>query len=216
MPVPVETLRVSLSGAEHTLQVLSFVDRRGRKPYRQKQWLVVRGVEALLYDVGVGNRSTGAFASHLAACTLSESVLVVEKARVVDGTVTQQEFDAGTSLAQPIIWARLLLPPFASHHCPPTHAVFAAMRPLLDPETRNKVRKCSVLPLTPCVSALTEFGRCDATSAILVAVNKVQPASLPTARVVVLTPRHRCSADAEKVGLGDRAGGKPGSVWRVL
>jgi hypothetical protein len=48
------------------------------------------------------------------------------------------------------------------------------MRPLIDDvESRMKVRKCSIIPLTPACSALAELGRSDATTAILKAVNKV-------------------------------------------
>ena len=50
------------------------------------------------------------------------------------------------------------------------------MRPLIDDiESRMKVRKCSIIPLTIACSALAELGRSDATSAILRAVNKVCP-----------------------------------------
>ena len=38
------------------------------------------------------------------------------------------------------------------------------MRPLVDVESRNKIRKTSVVPLTIAASALSEFGRTDATS----------------------------------------------------
>ena len=38
------------------------------------------------------------------------------------------------------------------------------MRPLVEPEARNKIRKASLVPITIAVSALTEFGRNDATS----------------------------------------------------
>lgn len=48
------------------------------------------------------------------------------------------------------------------------------MRPLIDDvEARNKVRKCSLCPLTVVCAALMELGRGDANSAILKAVNKV-------------------------------------------
>ena len=48
------------------------------------------------------------------------------------------------------------------------------MRPLIDDvESRRKVRKASIIPLTPACSALAELGRSDATTAILRAVNKV-------------------------------------------
>lgn len=48
------------------------------------------------------------------------------------------------------------------------------MRPLIDDvEARNKVRKCSLCPLTVVCAALMELGRGEANSAILKAVNKV-------------------------------------------
>ena len=51
--------------------------------------------------------------------------------------------------------------------------VLAAMRPLVDVESRSRVRKASIVPLTVLCAALSEFGRCDATTAILTAVNKM-------------------------------------------
>jgi hypothetical protein len=47
------------------------------------------------------------------------------------------------------------------------------MRPLVDSESRNRIRKVSVCPLTVVASALNEFGRTDATTALLTALNKV-------------------------------------------
>ena len=48
------------------------------------------------------------------------------------------------------------------------------MRPLIDDvESRMKVRKCSIVPLTPACSALSELGRTDATTAILKALKKL-------------------------------------------
>ena len=38
------------------------------------------------------------------------------------------------------------------------------MRPLVEAEARNRIRKVSLVPITVAVSALTEFGRNDATS----------------------------------------------------
>ena len=52
-------------------------------------------------------------------------------------------------------------------------AVFDAMKPMLPPESRNRIRKASVCPVTVVASALTEFGRNDATSAVLTALNKL-------------------------------------------
>ena len=59
-------------------------------------------------------------------------------------------------------------------------AVFDAMKPMLPPESRNRIRKASVCPVTVVASALTEFGRNDATSAILTSLNKVKKHSLCT------------------------------------
>ena len=45
------------------------------------------------------------------------------------------------------------------------------MKTLVCAEARGRVRKCSILPVSIAVSALTSFGRTDATSAILTAVS---------------------------------------------
>ena len=68
-----------------------------------------------------------------------------------------------------------------SHALNPTHSpmstipdtVLDAMRPLVDVESRSRVRKASLCPLPVAISALTEFGRCDATTALLTAFNKM-------------------------------------------
>jgi hypothetical protein len=67
------------------------------------------------------------------------------------------------------------LPPHRAHdrRGPPCVAVLGCMRPLLDIEARSRCRKASLVPLTVLCSALTEYGRCDATTAILTAVNKM-------------------------------------------
>ena len=92
--VAVETLTVALGGREENMTVLSFLDRRSR-PYRRKQWLLIRGIERLLFNVGEFNRSTGAFAAHLNKCTMRHAVLCCEKARVNDQTITDAELGAG-------------------------------------------------------------------------------------------------------------------------
>ena len=92
--VAVETLTVALDGREESMTVLSFPDRRSR-PYRRKQWLLIRGIERLLFNVGEFNRSTGAFATHLNKCTMRHAVLCCEKARVEDQTITDAELGAG-------------------------------------------------------------------------------------------------------------------------
>ena len=98
--VAVETLTVALQGREEKLTVLSFMDRRTR-PNRRKQWLLIRGLERLLFGVGEGDRSTGAFAAHLGKCSMADAPLCCEKARVDDNTITQQEFDAGQQTSPP-------------------------------------------------------------------------------------------------------------------
>ena len=89
-----------------------------------------------------------------------------------------------------------------SHHV--LLAVLATMRPLIDDvESRNKVRKCSLVPLTIATSALAELGRTDATSAILKAANKVCGSPLqPLGARSVDTMATPC-ADAEEVGPRD-------------
>ena len=47
------------------------------------------------------------------------------------------------------------------------------MKTLVDPESRGRIRKASVVPITPCCSALSEFGRNDATTAMMRALNKL-------------------------------------------
>ena len=104
--VPVETIAIALGGHEHDLRVLSMIDRRGRKPHRRKQWLLVRGIERLLHGIGAGDRSTGRFALHLDKCSMQDSVLVCDKAAVEAETITQEEFGTGRHTTLP-------LPPFA-------------------------------------------------------------------------------------------------------
>ena len=93
--VPVETIAVTLGGQDHDLRVLSMIDRRGRKPHRRKQWLLVRGIERLLHGIGAGDRSTGRFALHLDKCSMQDSVLVCDKAGVEAETITQEELGTG-------------------------------------------------------------------------------------------------------------------------
>ena len=93
--VATETLTLALGGEEHTLTILSFVDRRGRKPHRRKQWLLVRAIERLLFSVRDGARSTGAYAAHLGKCSMSDAVMCCERAKVNDGTLTDAELHAG-------------------------------------------------------------------------------------------------------------------------
>ena len=99
MAVATETLSVTLSGTAHDMPVLSFVDRRGRRPHRRKQFLLVRAIERLLFGVRDGARSTGAFAAHLSKNTLTDAVLTCERARVEDNTLTNDELDAGIGRA---------------------------------------------------------------------------------------------------------------------
>ena len=103
--VPVETIAVALGGQEHDLRVLSMIDRRGRKPHRRKQWLLVRGIERLLHGIGASDRSTGRFALHLDKCSMQDSVLVCDKAAMEAETITQEEFGTGshTSLPPPLL-----------------------------------------------------------------------------------------------------------------
>ena len=155
MAVATETLAIALGGAEHNFPIFSFLDRRTRKPQR-KQWVLVRAVERLLYGVTEGSRSTGRFALHLGKCSMADSVLVCDKAAIEEEVIMQDEFDAGTSSQ--------------GSHCP---AVIAAMKTLVDPESRGRIRKASVVPITPCCSALSEFGRNDATTAMMRALNKL-------------------------------------------
>ena len=93
MAVPVEVLTVKLDGVDHPFPTLSFPDRRGRKPWRVKTWCLMRGIERVLYHVGDGSRSTGAFASHMDA--YSQGWLVAERASEKDGTITNEELTAG-------------------------------------------------------------------------------------------------------------------------
>ena len=93
--VATETVVVTLGRVEHALTTLSFLDRRGRKPHRRKVWVLTRAIEAVLFNVGPGDRSTGAWQAHLQACSMGDSVLTAERARVTDGTITEQELQAG-------------------------------------------------------------------------------------------------------------------------
>ena len=198
---------VHLDGAEEQFSVLSFIDRRGRKPHRRKQWILVRSIERLLYGVGAGSRSTGAFAAHLSKCSMSDAVLCCERSRVDDGMMKQDELDAGCST--PLPQSRSTPGPDVTFSLIPATplSVFSAMRPLVDVESRNKIRKTSVVPLTIAVSALSEFGRNDATS---VRVALLLARSLRLYAHPSLATRLATSGDpegaeqaAEEVGIGD-------------
>lgn len=99
MPVSTETLTVTLhdKGETHAFPTLAFVDRRGRKPWRVKTWVLVRGIERVLYGLADGARSTGAFAAHLNAQTMADGVLVASKQAVTDGVLMQEELQAGVA-----------------------------------------------------------------------------------------------------------------------
>ena len=96
MPVPVETLTIELHRTTHAFPILSLLDRRGRKPYRRKQFCLIRAIEKLTHDVSA--RSTGAFANHLNACSMQDAILVAEKREVEDGVLLQEEFDTGETI----------------------------------------------------------------------------------------------------------------------
>ena len=99
MPVAAQTLRVTLydKGEQYDFPTLSFVDRRGRKPWRVKTWVLLRGIERILYGLQPGGRSTGAFAAHLSKCTMADAVLVASRKAVNDGVLEQEELVAGGS-----------------------------------------------------------------------------------------------------------------------
>ena len=143
-PVATKTVTVKLHGEEIDLSIVSFIDRRSR-PHRRKQFVLVRAIEALCFNVGPGDRSTGAYAAHLSKCSMAQSIMTVEKALVEDKTITQEELDA----------------------------VFDVMKPLVDPESRNRLRKVSVVPVTIVAPSLVEFGRTDITSAVLISLKKL-------------------------------------------
>ena len=198
MAVPAETLAVKLHEQTHPFPTLAFVDRRGRKSsWRAKTWVLVRGIERVLYGVQPGCRSTGRFATFLSACTMRDAVLVAERGRVVDNTLTQSELDAGAAAAT----LRVLVLPCAPS-CIPTLlqvpfdltassrarvlcsrflalafslsvAALGAMRQLVEPEGRSRVTKASLLPVSVAVAALTQFGREDGTAAILKSMRKL-------------------------------------------
>ena len=120
--VAVETLSVTIGSREEQISVLSFVDRRSR-PARRKQWLLVRSIERLLFSVGAGDRSTGAFAAHLARCSMADAPMCCEKALVNDGTLTQAEFDAGELRRRRCLHS--LAPSLLPRHHPLTPPAFA-------------------------------------------------------------------------------------------
>ena len=66
------------------------------------------------------------------------------------------------------------------------------MRPLVEAEARNRIRKVSLVPITVAVSALTEFGRNDATS---VSVTTFAPTSSLCTHITAAASA--CSGDSE-------------------
>ena len=94
--VPTEVLTVKLNGAEHPFPTLSMPDRRGRKPYRVKTFCLLRGIERVLFHIGDGSRSTGAFDAHLASVSMGEAQLIADRAAEKACTITEEELSAGT------------------------------------------------------------------------------------------------------------------------
>ena len=130
--VATQRLTVVLAGEEHDLTVLSFIDRRGRRPHRRKQWVLVRSIERLLFGVRDGARSTGALVAHLNKCTLGDAVLTCERARVNDNTLKDDELNAGTSHPQP---SKLTFLPLSSSRKPSCAQSLLPCAPWLNQKT---------------------------------------------------------------------------------
>jgi hypothetical protein len=88
------TLVIELKGAQHPFPIISMVDRRMGKA-RRKTWAFVRATEQLLYNLGTSDRSTGAFKTHLDACSMEG--LVADMSAVDDRTINEAELELGAA-----------------------------------------------------------------------------------------------------------------------
>ena len=168
----VRPLQVEVRGDAVHCPVLSFVDRRSSRA-RTKEWLLTKAVERILYgpnqvcaalllqDPAVSfcvhslplgpppsraQRTTGAFHMLLQRNSFDEAVLVSEKAKVDSGTLTAEEH----------------------------RGILDACKPLVDDvEARNRIKRCSVVPVSVVTAACAAFGRCAQTVALLRALKQL-------------------------------------------
>ena len=163
-------MHVEVKGVSLHCPVLSLVDRRTSRP-RVKEWLLTKSVEQILYgpsevcfpasalpharlssphvlllDVSVAQRTTGALFELLKRNSFEDAVLVCEKATVAAGTLTADE----------------------------RSIILDAFKPLIqDVEARNRVKRCSIVPVSVVVAAAAAYGRCAQTVALMSALHQL-------------------------------------------
>ena len=174
----VRPMHVSSHGEEVHCPVLSLVDRRSTRP-RSKEFVFCKAVETILFGPNqvrsvflaaqqkpltascekqrsrspprcscprATQRTTGAFHSILQKNSFDDAVLVVEKRSVEEGTLLQEE-------------RRIIL------------STFAPLVP--DVEARNRVKRCSLVPVSVVVAAAGAHGRCAETVSLLTALHQL-------------------------------------------
>ena len=114
---------------------------RRSRPERTKEWMFTKSCEQILY--GQNDRTTGAFNVLLQRNSLQEAVMVVEKAAVDKQLVTEEERET----------------------------IMESFKNLLDVSSRNRVKRCSIVPTSVVTAAAQHFGRCSATSELLRTLN---------------------------------------------
>lgn len=145
-----EILTVRMNDEEYPLPTLSFVDRRSKDKtlWKRKTWVLLRGIERILFDVEPGMRSTGRLVQFLSKGMYRDEILVVEKARVEDGTLTQLELNV----------------------------ILNTMRiNYIEPEGRPRVHRASVLPADQVIQALMEYGHISKVDPFIQAMHHLLP-----------------------------------------
>ena len=94
----------------------------------------------------VAQRTTGALFELLKRNSFEDAVLVCEKATVAAGTLTEEE----------------------------KKTILDAFKPLIqDVEARNRVKRCSIVPVSVVVAAAAAYGRCAQTVALMSALHQL-------------------------------------------
>jgi hypothetical protein len=158
----VRPMTVDVRGVSVHCPVLSLVDRRSRP--RQKEWLLCKSVETILFGNEVTRvsppfltllarlflaltpsfcavqRTTGAFHLVLVKHSFDDAVLNVQRSQVTAGLLEEEELKTILRECKPLI---------------------------ADVEARNRIKRCSIVPLSIVVAACSAYGRCPSTVALL-------------------------------------------------
>jgi hypothetical protein len=163
-------MHVDAFGVSIHCPVVSLVDRRTPRP-KSKEWLLTKAVETILFGpsqvlprrfFGGGTtgdwwlltcpcslcaqRTTGALFELLKRNSFEDAVLVCEKKAVTDGILTEEEFGTVKTSFKPLV---------------------------VDVEARNRVKRCSLVPVSVVVAACAAHGRCAQTVALMRALQQL-------------------------------------------